>query len=102
MAANLFSRLESFREENQVMAAHWFSGRLLKLIIMSDSLTHSVSYLRRYRAARAAKYEKNDVRAYCTKLPIGLNRLPLKIKHIGPTVNLEVLRAQLSSEERTN
>ena len=48
------------------------------------------------------KNDKNDVRAYCTKLPIGLNRLPLKIKHIGPTVNLEVLRAQLGSEERTN
>ena len=45
---------------------------------------------------------QNDVQAYCTKVPIGLKRLPLKIKHIGPTVNLEVLRAQLGSEERTN
>ena len=41
MVANLFSRLERFREESQVMATHWFSGRSLKLIIISHSLTDS-------------------------------------------------------------
>ena len=54
------------------------------------------------RDASAPKNDESDVQAYCTKVPIGLKRLPLKIKHIGPTVNLEVLRAQLGSEERTN
>ena len=76
-------------------------------IISPTKRLHHKSTLWRLNAgktllAREEKIDKNDARAYCTKLPIGLNRLPLKIKHIGPTVNLEVLRAQLSSEERTN
>ena len=37
MAANLFSRLERFREESQVMAAH--IGRLIKLRMVNHSLT---------------------------------------------------------------
>ena len=50
MAANFFSRLERFREESQVMAAHWS-------IALNDewSVSQSVSYLCRYRAAMAAK-----------------------------------------------
>ena len=47
MAANLFSRLERFREESQVMAAHWSIAQIEN----GESLTHS----RGYRAVRAAK-----------------------------------------------
>ena len=43
MAANLFSRLERFREESQVMAAHWFPGRSLKLIIRGHSVNQTLS-----------------------------------------------------------
>ena len=57
MAANMFSRLERFCEESQVMARHWS-------IALNDesSVTHSVSYLCRYRAARAAKKDNCEPR----------------------------------------
>ena len=50
MAANLFSGLERFREESQVMAAHWS-------IALNDEslLTQSLSPIFRYKAARAAR-----------------------------------------------
>ena len=53
MAANFFSRLERFREESQVMAAHWS-------IALNDesSVIHSVTDPCRYRAATAAKKDK--------------------------------------------
>ena len=54
MVANLFSRVTRFLEKSQVMAAHWS-------IALNDesSVTHSVSYLGRYRAAKAAKKDKS-------------------------------------------
>ena len=56
MAANLFSRLERFCGECQVMAAHWS----IALNDECQSLNHSVSHICRYRAARAAKNYDND------------------------------------------
>ena len=41
MAANLFSRLERFREESQVMAAHWS----ITQIDDHESLSQSVTYV---------------------------------------------------------
>ena len=40
MDANLFSRLERFREESQVMAAHWLITQ-----IDNNDLTQSLSHL---------------------------------------------------------
>ena len=40
MVANLFSRLERFREESQVMAAHWLITQ-----ININELTQSLSHL---------------------------------------------------------
>ena len=39
MAANLFPRLERFREESQVMAAHW------SIALNGKSVTQSVTYV---------------------------------------------------------
>ena len=63
MTANLFSSLERFCEESQVMAGHWS-------IALNDesSVTHSVSYLCRYRAARLAK-KKGKSRVFGPKIP---------------------------------
>ena len=51
MAANLFSRLEKFREESLVMAAHWSIAQ----IDNHESLSQSLSPICRYRADMAAK-----------------------------------------------
>ena len=42
MAANLFSRFERFREESQVMAAHW-SIALNDVSSITQSVSHSVT-----------------------------------------------------------
>ena len=44
MAANLFSRLEKFREESQVMVAHW-SIALNDESSITQSVSHSVIYV---------------------------------------------------------
>ena len=53
MAANLFSRLERFCEESQVMAAHW-SIALNDESWVSQSVAQSLNPICRYRAALAA------------------------------------------------
>ena len=42
MAANLFSRLERFREESQLMAPHWSIGQIH---YHESQVTHSVTYV---------------------------------------------------------
>ena len=42
MAANLFSRLERFHEESQVMATHWSIAQIDNHESLSQSLSHSV------------------------------------------------------------
>ena len=55
MAANLFLRLERFRDESQVMATHWSIAQIEN----GESLSHSIRPICRYTAARAAKIENN-------------------------------------------